>query len=64
MSQSGRHICTILLKKESTDGVYISAVELSDELKGMDFKGLTTPRRANVGLLQKAGETTTEVLFI
>jgi len=64
LSQSGRHICTFLLKKESTDGVYISAVELSDGLKGMDFKGLTTPRRVNVGLLQKDEETTTEVLFI
>jgi len=45
------------LKKESTDGVYISAVELSDELKGMDFKCLTTTLRAKVGLLQKAEET-------
>jgi pyruvate,orthophosphate dikinase len=60
--QSGRHIGTFLLKKESTEGIYISAVELSDELKGMDFKRLTTPLRDKVGLLQKAEEIISKIL--
>ncbi|HUI68582.1 MAG TPA: PEP/pyruvate-binding domain-containing protein [Nitrospirota bacterium] len=60
--QSGRHVGTFLLKKESTDGIYISAVELSDELKDMDFKRLTTPLRDKVGLLQKAEEIISKIL--
>jgi len=60
--QSGRHIGTFLLKKESTDGVYISAMELSDELRGIDFKRLTTPLRDKVGLLQKAEEIISKIL--
>ena len=60
--QSGRHVGTFLLKKESSDGFYISAVELSEELKGMDFKRLTVPLRDKVGLLQKAEEIITKIL--
>ena len=59
---NGRHIGTFLLKKESSDGFYISAVELSEELKGMDFKRLTIPLRDKVGLLQKAEEIITKIL--
>jgi len=60
--QSGRHIGTFLLKKKSTDGVYISAVELSDELKGTDVKRLTAPLRGKVGLFQKSEEIISEIL--
>ncbi len=60
--QRGRHIGTFLLKKESTDGVYISAMELSDELKGMDLKRLTTPLLDKMGLLQKGEEIISKIL--
>jgi pyruvate,orthophosphate dikinase len=60
--QRGTHVGTFLLKKENTDGVYISAVELSDELKGMDFKRLAAPLREKVGLLQKAEEIIANIL--
>ncbi len=60
--QSGRHVGTFLLKKESSDGFYISAVELSEELKGMDLKRLTVPLQDKVGLLHKAEEIITKIL--
>jgi pyruvate,orthophosphate dikinase len=60
--QSGRHVGTFLLKKERPDGVYVAAVELSEELKGMDLKLLTTPLRDKVGLLQQAEEIVTKIL--
>ncbi|HEX9112914.1 MAG TPA: hypothetical protein VF888_01095, partial [Nitrospirota bacterium] len=52
--QQGRHIGTFLLKNKEAGGVYISAVELSEEIRGMDFKLLTIPLREKAGLLQKA----------
>ena len=52
--QSGRHIGTFLLKKLNADGLYISAVELSKELAGIDLTLLTSPLRDKVGLLRKA----------
>lgn len=60
--QSGRHVGTFLLKKESGDGFYISAVELSEELTGMDLKRLTVPLQEKVGLLHKAEEIITKIL--
>lgn len=60
--QAGKHIGTFLLKKESRDGIYISAVELSGELKDVDFKLLTVPLRNKVGLLQKAEGIITRIL--
>ncbi len=52
--QSGRHIGTFLLKKENNRGIYISAAELSEELKGFDFRKLTVRLGNRVGLLRKA----------
>ena len=52
--QSGRHIGTFLLKKQDSSGHYLSAVHLSEELKGLDFKRLTVPLRGKAGLLAKA----------
>jgi pyruvate, orthophosphate dikinase len=60
--QGGRHVGTFLLKKESSDGFYISAVELSEELKGVDLKSLTAPLHDKVGLLHKAEEIITKIL--
>ncbi|MGE5172520.1 MAG: PEP/pyruvate-binding domain-containing protein, partial [Betaproteobacteria bacterium] len=59
--QEGRHIGTFLLKRERVGGFYISAVELSDEIKGMDFRLLTAPLRDKIGLLQKAEEIITKI---
>ena len=52
--QNGKHIGTFLLKCEHTGGPYISAVELSDDLKGIDFKRLSGSLHDRVGLLQRA----------
>ncbi len=60
--QNGRHIGTFLLKKESPGGIYISAIELSEELKGMDLKLLTLPLRNKIGLLQKAEDIITKII--
>ncbi len=60
--QSGRHVGTFLLKREQGNGFYISALELSEELKGMDLRLLTAPLRDKVGLLQKAEEIITRIL--
>jgi pyruvate, orthophosphate dikinase len=54
--QSGRHIGTFLLKKERGGGIYLSAVELSEELAAFDLTRLTVPLRDKIGLLQKAEE--------
>ncbi len=35
--QNGRHIGTFLLKKEKSDDVFISALELSEEIKDINF---------------------------
>jgi pyruvate,orthophosphate dikinase len=60
--QAGRHIGTFLLKKEASGGIYISALELSEELRGVDFKLLTVPLRDKVGLLRQAEEIITQIL--
>jgi pyruvate, orthophosphate dikinase len=59
--QSGRHIGTFLLKKLNADGLYISAVELSEELAGIDLTLLTSPLRDKVGLLRKAEDIVSQV---
>lgn len=59
--QSGRHIGTFLLKKETSGGLYLSAVELSEELASFDLTRLTTPLRDKVGLLQKAEEIVSQI---
>jgi len=60
--QSGRHVGTFLLKREQGNGFYISALELSEELKGMELKRLTVPLQDKVGLLHKAEEIITKIL--
>jgi pyruvate, orthophosphate dikinase len=59
--QSGRHVGTFLLKKETDGGLYISAVELSDEIAFLDLTRLTTPLHDKVGLLQKAEEIVSQI---
>jgi hypothetical protein len=59
--QSGRHVGTFLLKKETVGGLYISAVELSDELAPLDLTKLTKPLHDKVGLLRKAEEIVSQI---
>ena len=59
--QSGRHIGTFLLKKENAGGLYVSAVELSEALAGLDLTRLTIPLREKVGLLQRAEEIVSQI---
>ncbi len=59
--QSGRHIGTFLLRKESAGGLYISAVELSAELAGIDLTRLTIPLRDKIGLLQNGEEIVAQI---
>jgi pyruvate,orthophosphate dikinase len=54
--QNGRHIGTFLLKKEKQEGVFISALELSAEIKDINFGLLTGRLRSKVGLLSKADD--------
>ena len=54
--QNGRHIGTFLLKRQKKDGFYTPAVELSEEIRGVDFKLLTRPLEGRPGLLRKAEE--------
>ncbi len=54
--QNGRHIGTFLLKRGKKGGFYTPAIELSDEIGGVDFKVLTRPLEGRPGLLRKAEE--------
>lgn len=60
--QNGRHIGTFLLKKEHADGFYTPAVELSDDMKGVDFKRLTSRLQNKVGLLRRAEDIISKLL--
>ena len=59
--QTGRHVGTFLLKKETAGGLYISAVELSGEIASFDLTRLTAPLHDKVGLLQKAEEIVSQI---
>ncbi len=53
--QNGKHIGTFLLKRDEAGAAfYTPAVELSDEIKGVDFRLLTRPLEGSPGLLRKA----------
>ncbi len=60
--QSGRHIGTFLLKKEKQEGVFISALELSQETEDINFGLLTGRLRSKVGLLKKADDIISGIL--
>jgi pyruvate, orthophosphate dikinase len=52
--QDGRHIGTFLVKKESRNTFLTSALELSEDLRGVDFRLLTSLLREKPGLLENA----------
>ena len=60
--RSGRHVGTFLLKKENNGGLYLSAVELSEDLAGMDLTRLTSPVKDKPGLLWKAEDIVSRIL--
>ena len=60
--QNGRHIGTFLLKKEKSNDVFISALELSEEIKDINFSNLTRLLYGKTGLLKKAEEIVSDVL--
>ncbi|MDA8090098.1 MAG: PEP-utilizing enzyme [Nitrospiraceae bacterium] len=60
--QNGNHTGTFLLKRERSGIFYTPAIELSDEVKGVDFKLLTLPLREKPGLLSKAENIVYKIL--
>ncbi len=60
--QNGRHIGTFLLKKEKAGGLFSSALELSRDLQGVNFRALTAPLEGRVGLFRKAERLISEIL--
>jgi len=60
--RNGRHIGTFLLKKEKQEGVFISALELSQEIRDINFGLLTGRLRSKVGLLNKADDIISGIL--
>jgi hypothetical protein len=60
--QKGRHIGTFLLKREKADGYFLSALELTGELKGINFTHLTSFLRKRPGLLKRAEDIISQIL--
>ncbi|MDA8168963.1 MAG: PEP-utilizing enzyme [Nitrospiraceae bacterium] len=60
--QNGRHIGTFLLKREDAGGFYTPALELSEELRGLDLKTLTSRLKDRPGLLRKAEGIISKIL--
>ncbi len=54
--QSGKHIGTFLLKKEVSGGTFASAIEVSEDLRGIRFKALVDSIGGKEGM-RKAAET-------
>jgi pyruvate,orthophosphate dikinase len=53
--QKGRHVGTFVMKRDAREGPYVSAFELSEELRWVDFKMLDDMLKGRTGL-QRAGE--------
>jgi pyruvate,orthophosphate dikinase len=52
--QKGKHIGTFLLRKEQSGGVFSSALELTEELEGINLRLLNESVKTKKGLLKKA----------
>ncbi len=62
ITQNGKHIGTFLLKKEKAGGFYSSAMELEEELRGINFRFLNDQLRDHKGLQKKAESIISSVL--
>jgi pyruvate,orthophosphate dikinase len=60
--QNGRHIGTFLLKREKVDAFFVSAMELSQELQGIQFKRLTSPLQGKPGFLKNAEDLISKIV--
>jgi pyruvate,orthophosphate dikinase len=60
--QNGRHIGTFLLTRAQPDEFFVSALELSEELKRTNLKFLTALVREKPGLFKKAEDIITKIL--
>jgi len=60
--QDGRHIGTLLIKREKQGEFFVPALELSEKLRGMDLKQLTSRLQGKVGLLKKAEDIISKIL--
>ena len=59
--QKGRHIGTFLLSQEKSGRMYRSALELSEDLKGINFHQLTACLQDKPGLFKRAEEIISKV---
>jgi pyruvate,orthophosphate dikinase len=62
IGQNGRHIGTFLLKRERPDDFFASAIEISEETRGLNLRLLTSSLGDKIGLLQKAEEIVAGIL--
>lgn len=60
--QNGRHIGTFLLTRSRPDEFFGSALELSEELKGINLKLLAAPLKEKPGLFKKAEDIISKIL--
>jgi len=60
--QNGKHIGTFLLTRSRPDEFFGSALELSEELKGINLKLLTAPLKEKPGLFRKAEDIVSRIL--
>ena len=60
--QNGRHIGTFLLKREINNGFFVSALELSEETRDINFGLLTHQLQGKVGLVKKAEDIIAAIL--
>jgi pyruvate, orthophosphate dikinase len=60
--QNGRHIGTFLLKRETNDGFFVSALELSEETRDINFGLLTHQLQGKIGLAKKAEDIIAAIL--
>jgi pyruvate,orthophosphate dikinase len=62
VTQNGKHIGTFLLRKETSSDFYSSAMELSEELRDINFRYLNEQLHGHAGLQKKAESIISAVL--
>ena len=61
LMQAGRHIGTFLVKKEAREGAYVSAFEISRDLKGISFNALMESVKELEGIRRNGEELVTTI---